>query len=219
MAQNRNAKSVGSESTSNSDTILLKASASTQSPETVVKHISETRDNINLMNGILRENQAGSALAKLSPADVERTKQMLQKDITQYNNDIQLLSLLVGRPVSSKDISELATTNLGRASVRSVPALSSLPATRATTTTTTTVRSTTRTTSAPPSTSSIPAFKPLTDDETKFLQALEQIQTTKTTTTTTERIKPISLSQEAVIAAILKQQGIGPNNQIPIEVT
>lgn len=186
-------------------------SATTQSPDAVVKHISETRDNINLMDGILKENQQGRS--PLSTAEVERTKQMLQKDITQYNNDIELLSLLIGRPVSNKDISKLASTNLGRASVRSVPALA-LPST-----TITTPITTTRSTTVSSTSRSIPVFKPLTDDESKFLQALEQIQTTKTsTTTTTERTKAFAMSQEAVIAAILKQQGIGPNNQIPIEV-
>lgn len=169
------------------------------------------------MNGILKQNQQGDGSKKLSVSEIERTKQMLQKDISQYNNDIQLLSLLVGRPVSSQDISKLAATNLGRGNDRSVPILTTP------TTTASSQRSTFRSTRAPSFSSSVPAFKPLTDKETQFLEALEQIQTTKaptttTTTTTTERVKPVSKSQEAIIAALLRQQGFGPNNQVPIEV-
>lgn len=180
-----------------------------------MKQISEKRDNINMMNGILKQNQQGDGTKKLSASEIERTKQMLQKDISQYNNDIQLLSLLVGRPVSSQDISKLAATNLGRGNVRSVPNL-----TTPTTTIASTQRSTFRSTRAPSISSTIPAFKPLTDKETQFLEALEQIQTTKapTTTTTTEKVKTSSKSQEAIIAALLRQQGFGPNNQVPIEV-
>lgn len=178
----------------------------TQSPEIVVKKIAETRDNINLMNGILKEN--GN---KLSESEVERTKQMLQKDISQYNNDIKLLSLLVGKQISSSDISKLASTNLGRVNaVRSASAI-----TESVTAASTTVL---RTTQAFATT--VPVFKPLTDKETQFLDALEQIQTTKTSTsTTTQRTMTVSKSQEAIIAALLRQQGIGPNNQIPIEVS
>lgn len=180
-----------------------------------MKQISEKRDNINMMNGILKQNQQGDGTKKLSASEIERTKQMLQKDISQYNNDIQLLSLLVGRPVSSQDISKLAATNLGRGNVRSVPNL-----TTPTTTVAPTQRSTFRSTRAPSISSTIPAFKPLTDKETQFLEALKQIQTTKapTTTTTTEKVKTVSKSQEAIIAALLRQQGFGPNNQVPIEV-
>ena len=162
-----------------------------------------------MMNGILLMNQADSTAKKLSPAEVERTKSMLQKDISQYNSDIKLLSLLLGRPVSSQDISKLAATNLGKTNVRSVP--TTLPPTTAYTT----IRTTVRTTKPPPS-SSIPEFKPLTEKETEFLEALEKIQTTKAPTTTT--VKAVSKSQEALIAALLRQQGFGPNNQVPIEV-
>lgn len=185
----------------------------TQSPETVVKHISSTRDNIEMMSNILLMNQADSTAKKLSPTEVERTKNMLQKDISQYNNDIKLLSLLLGRPVSSQDIAKLAATNLGKTNVRSAPA-DPLPST----TVSTTARTTTRTTRPPPS-SSIPEFKPLTERETEFLEALEKIQTTKApTTTSTTTAKAVSKSQEALIAALLRQQGFGPNNQVPIEV-
>lgn len=214
LALNRTGKSVDPKpaernNVESSESSIVKV---TQSPETVVKHISNTRDKIEMMNGILLMNQADSTAKKLSPAEVERTKSMLQKDISQYNSDIKLLSLLLGRPVSSQDISKLAATNLGKTNVRSVPTLTS-PSTTAYTT----IRTTVRTTKPPPS-SSIPEFKPLTEKESEFLDALEKIQTTETPTTTTTT-KAVSKSQEALIAALLRQQGFGPNNQVPIEVS
>lgn len=173
------------------------------------------------MSGVLKQNREETNQKKLSPNEVERTRQMLQKDISQYNNDIQLLSLLVGKPVTDQDISKLAATNLGL-SIRGNN-IRSVGATRPTTTatTTTTLRTTPKPTQSFLLTSTLPVFKPLSDRESQFLQALEQIQTTSTSTTTsttTERPRTISKSQEAIIAALLKQQGIGPNNQIPIEV-
>lgn len=222
LALNRTGKSVPKSATKNQvDLPQPTFVRPTQSPETVVKQISDTRDNINLMNGVLRQNQDENNPKKLSPSELERTKQMLQKDISQYNSDIKLLSLLVGKPITNQDISKLAATNLGLSvrgnSIRSVAASTLLP-----TTSTATLRTTPKFTPISSSTSTIPAFKPLSVKESEFLQALEQIQTTSTTTTTTtttERPRTVSKSQEAIIAALLKQQGFGPNNQIPIEVT
>lgn len=149
-----------------------------------------------MMNGILKENQDVALTPKLNKAEIDRTKQMLQNDIAQYNSDIKLLSLLVGKPASSLDISKLSLPNLGRPIL---PISTMLP---------TPVFETTST-----------EFNSLSEREKKILEALKQIQTTKaltTTTTTTERTKSVSKSQEALIAAILKQQGIGPNNQVTL---
>ncbi len=155
---------------------------------------------------------------RLSPLDVEKTKKMLQKDVAQYNSDIKLLSQLLGRPLSAQDIEKLARTNLGKASAK--PTI-----TTTTPRSTTTTQLTTKQMSS--SSSQIPAFKSLSQDEVKFLQALQQIQTTQSTTTTatttTERAVPTrSKSREAIIAALLQQQGIGPNingiNQIQLDV-
>lgn len=181
-----------------------------------------------MMSEILKENiDSKTASTKLSVEDIERTKQMLQKDIAQYNQDIKLLSLLVGKPLSSQDVNKLATTNLGKITFRpnptqpttstlkaspiitKIPAFSRVPITTST------------------STTNIPAFKPLNDNESNFLKALEGIKstatsttqtTTESTTTTRKSISQQPKSQEALIAAYLKQQGIGPNSQIPIDV-
>lgn len=215
MALNRTGKSVDKSAIKNQiDTAKASPDETTQSPQAVAKQMSETQNNINFLSGILMENEnRANPMKKLNANEIEKTKQMLQKDVAQYNNDIKLLSLLVGRPLTGDDLSKLASTNLGKSSLRLGPSVTP------TTTTITTQRHTLRATQAGSNT--IPAFKPLTDQESKFLQALEQIQTTRaptTTSTTTERLKTVSKSQEAIIAALLRQQGFGPNNQIPIEV-
>ena len=223
LALNRTGKSVPKTATRN-QIDLLSLAQPTQSPGTVVKQISEARDKINLMSGVLKQNLDDTNTKKLSATEVERTRQMLQKDVSQYNSDIKLLSLLVGKPITDQDISKLAATNLGL-SIRG-NSIRSIAASRGNSEPTTTERISTTTIQTTPKpvqrfvlTSTVPAFRPLSDRESQFLQALEQIQTTSTSTSTTsERPKTISKSQEAIIAALLKQQGFGPSNQIPIEV-
>ena len=186
----------------------------------MVQKISEMQNNINMMNGIIYENEEEeSPVAKLDPQDIERTKQMLEKDISTYNNDIKLLSLLLGRPISAQDIPKLtgaAPKVLGNSVIRGTPAVT----TRRSTTTTT---ASTVPTFRPMPTPTLPAFKPLSSREEELLLALNNIQsprTTTTTTTTTTQRPVLAKSQEAVLAALLKQQGIGPNNnQLPIDVS
>lgn len=192
----------------------------TQSPEVVMNKIANTQKDINMMSAIIEENKNGNVQTKLSNEEIEKTKKMLQKDVAQYNKDIQLLSLLIGRPLTEKDVAKLAATNLGKTNTKPPP-FSPLPQSTTQLLTTTSAQTSL-------STSPIPAFKQLSDSEAKFLQALQQIQTTKTvsttTTTTTTTPKPNvqarTRSQEAVIAELLKQQGIGPGNinQIPVDV-
>lgn len=196
------------------DTII----STTQSPVVMVQKISEMQNNINMMNGIIYENEEESPVAKLDPQDIERTKQMLEKDISTYNNDIKLLSLLLGRPISANDIPKLtavAPNVLGNSVIRGTPAVTTR---RSTTTRATSTVPTFR----PMPTPTLPAFKPLSSREEELLLALNDIQsprTTTTTTTTTQR-PALAKSQEAVLAALLKQQGIGPNNnQLPIDVS
>lgn len=196
------------------DTII----STTQSPAVMVQKISEMQNNINMMNGIIFENEEESPVKKLDPQDIERTKQMLEKDISTYNNDIKLLSLLLGRPISAQDIPKITSTapnNLGNSVIRGTPAVT----TRRITPTT---KASTIPTFRPMPTPTMPAFKPLSSREEELLLALNNIQspTTTTTTTTTTQRPVLAKSQEAVLAALLKQQGIGPNNnQLPIDVS
>lgn len=217
LAVNRMSKSVDdSKSSSNNNLESFKPApfATTQSPEIIMNKLMDMKENINLMSSVILENQKSNPQMKLSSQEVEKTKKMLQKDVMQYNNDIQLLSLLIGRPLNSQDLEKLAKTNLGKVTSKS-PQVS--PTQSTTKMTTLSMRQSTA------SSSTVPAFKSLSQDEVKFLQALEQIQTTKSTTTTTQSSVPTrSRSQEAIIAALLKQQGIGPSingyNQVQLDV-
>lgn len=212
---NRNGKSV--ETTTSSDNVQSK----TKSPEIFVKDLTQARDNINMMREILKENvEKNSVSSKLSPEEIEKTKHLLQKDIAQYNQDIKLLSLLVGKQFTSQDIDKLATTNLGKISIRP-PSPTRSMTTQRTSLPSIPIFTKIQTTTIP----NIPSFKPLNDKESQFLIALEQIKSTTTSTTTqlpTTLRKSITQkpkSQEALIAAYLKQQGIGPNSQIPLDVS
>lgn len=220
LAVNRNSKSIGdSKSSSNNHLESIKPApfATTQSPEIMMNKIRSAQENINLMSSVILDNQKGDTKMKLSPQELEKTKQMLQKDVMQYNKDIQLLSLLIGRPLNADDVAKLATTDLGKATSFERGFTKALGVTPSTTSK-----------QQSSSTSQVPAFKSLSDDEVKFLKALQQIQTTKmltmptTPSTTTPIFTTRSKSQEAILAALLKEQGIGPgingNNQIALEV-
>lgn len=219
---NRMSKSVSdSKSSSNNNLESFKPSpfATTQSPENVMNKIRDMKENINLMSSVILENQKLNPQMRLSAQEVEKTKKMLQKDVMQYNNDIQLLSVLIGRPLNAQDLEKIAKTNLGKVDLKSPLTTLSQLTTATTKVTSPILRQTTA------SSSTIPAFKSLSQDEVKFFQALQQIQTTKvTSTSTTTTQSPIatrSRSQEAIIAALLKQQGIGPNingNNVQLDV-
>lgn len=208
-----------SSSNNNLESIKPAPFATTQSPELVMNKIMNMKENINLMSSVILESQKSNPQMKLSPQEVEKTKKMLQKDVMQYNNDIQLLSLLIGRPLNAQDLEKLAKTNLGKVTSKAPITSTSQLTTTTSKMTSPTLRQTTA------FSSTIPAFKSLSQDEVKFLKALQQIQTTQSTSTTTTTQSPIptrSRSQEAIIAALLKQQGIGPSingiNQVQLDV-
>lgn len=211
LALNRTSKSVDdSKSSSNIRLESFKPSpfATTPTPEMMMNKIKSNQENINLMSSVIIESNKRDTQMKLSAQEIAKTKEMLSKDVVQYNKDIQLLSLLIGRPLNPEDVAKLASTNLGKATTKTPSSTNQMVS----------------------STSAVPSF-PLLETEAKFLQALQQIQTTpymtspSTTTTimtTTPRTFTRSKSQEAILAALLRQQGIGPaingNNQIPLEV-
>lgn len=180
------------------------ASETDKSTIAMVHKISDMQDDINMMSDILVENSNKAKMAnkpKLSNAELDRTKQMLDKDIQQYNNDLKLLSVLLGRPVKAEDIPKL-TANIPGALGQSKISTTPIP---------TTVRVTQATTLKPSSTT--PPFVPLSDREVKLLEAINKIQSTTTSSTTK---KPnYGKSQEAILAALLKERGIGPNNSSP----
>lgn len=171
----------------------------------MVQKITDMQDDISLLTGILSANSiAGSEkpAMKLSKEEISRTKQMLQKDIQSYNDDVKLLSLLVGRPIKADDLTQLAggvfPGNSGRNVIRATPQQVTV--------------------TLPPPTTTIPPFKPmLSARENELIEAIKQIQSTRAVTTTT--LSPVK-SREAVLAALFKEQGIGPNNNIlPVDVS
>lgn len=185
-------------------------------PVQMVHKISDMQDDINMMNNILMENADKESMAgkpKLSEKDMQRTKQMLQKDVAQYNNDLQLLSLLLGRPVKAEDIPKLTQNIPNGLGNPTTP----VPKTTTSTTTRKPTTSIRKTTTVPP------PFSPLSNDEIKILEAINKIQSTRVIITTTRKpvvIPALGRSQEAVLADLLKQRGIGPlNNQIPVDVS
>lgn len=134
----------------------------------------------------------------LSKTEIERGKQ----DIETINSDLQLLSSLLGRPVSAKDLPTI-TQQFGGGSGGGVRGTQR----RKPDTTTSTTTTTTTTTS-----------KPAILREVELLQTILKTQQ--------NNVKPeqppeyYGKTDDAILATILKQQGIGPtHNNIPIEVS
>lgn len=129
-----------------------------------------------------------SPRATVSKSELDQGK----KDIANVDNDLRLLSTLLGRPITANDLPGLTQSLGGGAQKQPV---------RPTTTTTTT----TTTTRSP---------KPAIVREVELLQSLLN----------TAPKQPASgefygKTDEAILATLLKQQGIGPtHNNIPIEV-
>lgn len=128
-------------------------------------------------------------------------------DLKQLNDDLKLLSALLGRPISVAEIPSLVN-QVGKSTAPSTLT----PVTKPKTTRTTTP-STTTTTRVQSTTSKLPEVF----DVAKYLQQNSQVGSTASASTSSPSV--YGKSNEAVIAALLKEQGIGPeNNKIPIDV-
>lgn len=151
--------------------------------------------------------RTGAAPAKTTPKPitslVEFQKQKVEhdKDVKRLQDDLKLLSALLGRPISVAEIPTLINQvgkSTGPSTLRAQKSnalKSTVPAT----------------TSTPPTTTTIQPLLwtlPTVVDTTKYVEA------------NTRNAAYYGKSNEAVIATILKSQGIGPeNNNIPIEVS
>lgn len=146
---------------------------------------------------------------KLSKAEIARG----QQDIQTINNDLKLLSTLLGRPISVNELPTItqqfgggsksgnSNAGSGRGNSRRTPttAATTVPPT---TTTTTTTSTTTR--------------KPDIVREAELLQSLLRQQQQQSDT----RPEYYGKTDDAILATILKQQGIGPShNNLPIDVS
>lgn len=151
----------------------------------------------------------------LSKAEIARG----QQDIQTINNDLKLLSTLLGRPISVNELPTITqqfgggggigdkTANANAASVRG-------NSRRAPVTTTTTTMTTTTTTLAPTTTTS--TQKPDILREAELLQSLLRQQQKQSDS----RPEYYGKTDDAILATILKQQGIGPShNNLPIDVS
>uniref|UniRef100_A0A182NDQ4 Uncharacterized protein n=1 Tax=Anopheles dirus TaxID=7168 RepID=A0A182NDQ4_9DIPT len=131
----------------------------------------------------------------LSPEEIEQTQKQLDREVQQYNNDLKLLSNLLGRPITEKDIPSL-TKQLGTGGQRQQFATAG-PATTAKTTTTA------GTTRRPAATADGELLKQL---------LLTQQQQHNSSPAVIERPEFYGKTNEAILAAVLKQRGIGPSN-------
>lgn len=136
---------------------------------------------------------------KPNPDEIEKNKQ----DVDALNNDLKLLSTLLGRPISEKDIPQLTQST---ATQQTRPPVES----KAPTTTERTKKIT-----------STPALI----REVELLQTILQKQQTTPKSTSdlflpgVEPADAYGKTNDALLATILKQRGIGPaHNNIPVDL-
>lgn len=143
--------------------------------------------------------------------EFSRQQKEHQSDIKMLDSDLKLLSALLGRPITIAEIPSLVgQIGRGTAPTTVSPPPKRSSGTRVVTSTTTTERSTSVFSE---STERIVSSTLL--DEAETVQELLNVESTT-------KISPdfYGKTNEAKIAAILRQQGIGPaNNNIPVEVS
>lgn len=138
-------------------------------------------------------------MASITADEIEKNK----KDVASLNTDLQLLSSLLGRPISPKDIPQLAQ-----------PASTLSPV--LTTARSSTVRSI-RTTASP-------AYVQESELLQQIAQKPDEIEPDNDLTSTDElaAIDPSDAygkTNDALLATLLKQRGIGPaHNNIPLSI-
>lgn len=154
---------------------------------------SITTNNAVHPNSIKTEPTSGKPA--LSKTEIERGKQ----DIETINSDLKLLSTLLGRPISPNDLPQL-TQQFGGGGTSSDGPKKRYPISTSSTTSTTTA-------------------KPAIVKEVELLQSLLR-NPNKDIKSQVGSDEFYGNTDEAILATILKQKGIGPShNNIPIEVT
>lgn len=144
-------------------------------------------------NSIKTETSAAKP-SSLSKTEIERGKQ----DIETINSDLILLSTLLGRPISPNDLPQL-TQQFGGGGAASDGPKKRYPSSTSTTSTTTT--------------------QPAIVKEVELLQSLLR-SPTKDIKSHVGSDEFYGNTDEAILATILKQKGIGPShNNLPIEVS
>lgn len=204
-------------------------------------------------NSILASNTVQSLTPKstISKTELEKGKQ----DIESINNDLKLLSVLLGRPISEKDLPNIlaqqnnvggsgfggfgsrgqsrrpiisstttntprttplpSTTTLKPSIAREVQLLQSLLKTQTTGLSETVTLPTTKRTTLP-ATITGTTLKPALAKEVELLQTLLKNQNSLTTASTNLNTNYYGKTDDALLATLLKQQGIGPaHNNVP----
>ncbi|KAJ6649417.1 hypothetical protein Bhyg_04652 [Pseudolycoriella hygida] len=137
------------------------------------------------------KSEPSAAKPSLSKAEIDRGKQ----DIETVNSDLKLLSTLLGRPISANDLPQL-TQQFGGGGSSEAPKRR-YPSSTSTTTTTT--------------------AQPAIIKEVELLQSLLR-SPTKDIKSQVGSDEFYGNTDEAILATILKQKGIGPShNNLPIE--
>lgn len=154
------------------------------------EHEQQLTNNVLHPNSIKTETPA--VKPSLSKTEIERGNQ----DIETINSDLKLLSTLLGRPISSNDLPQL-TQQFGGAASSAGPK-KRYPSSTSTTSTTT--------------------QQPAIVKEVELLQSLLR-SPSKDLKSQVGSDEFYGNTDEAILATILKQKGIGPShNNLPIEV-
>lgn len=167
---------------------------------------------VNLSSELAKDNdllqsfsrfETTTSVSKSKPTINPNELAALEKDIQSYNNDISLLSTLLGRPIKSNDLSSLTKQ------------YTKPPVTRPSFTTRSTLPTTTAFSSRKPdSGDQLPKSTSKLNDVDLLQELLLKNDRAKSLQSSQALVVPefYGKSNEAVLAAILKQQGIGPTN-------
>lgn len=164
-----------------------------------INRTSKSRPTPNNSNEITGQASAPNSLLP-SPDEIEKN----QQDLDSLNNDLKLLSTLLGRPVSDKDIPQLKQPSPNQSSRSPIEA--DIP--------TTTER-----------TKKITSTYVAATHEVGLLETILQNQPTTPSGTSDLFIPDVDAgdtygkTNDALLATILKQRGIGPaHNNIPVDL-
>ncbi|XP_061511370.1 mucin-2-like [Anopheles gambiae] len=174
-------------------------------PKSIARLPLKTENEFPSIEKLRTENQSKEIFkpTTLSPEEIEKTKKQLNREVQQYNNDLKLLSNLLGRPITEKDIPNL-TKQLGTGGSGPLFANTGLSAMRTTTAAPTTIRTTiSNKVRRPTSTADAELLKQL---------LLTQQEQHNSSPAVIESPDFYGKTNEAILAAVLKQRGIGPSN-------
>lgn len=157
-------------------------------------------------NQLADVNQSGkktAAGASINLNDIEKNK----KDVASLNSDLQLLSTLLGRPISQKDIPQLTKSD-GIGSTQTANSIQNLAA--ATATTKTTVN---------PAQLAQEVIQQISGDKQPNEAGGDNDLTSTDELASIDPSDAYGKTNDALLATLLKQRGIGPaHNNLPLDI-